>query len=115
MRRGSAVESAGHLRIEPDSTRTPETVVLAQFQPGTWHDVCVKNELVGRKAYRRATLPSVLDPKYAILAMGYYLRSLWLEWTTPRPVFDRMQLTHGASYNAGQGSRRAAYRSAGGA
>ena len=99
--------------MDPDTHASDGGMGLAQFQPGTWHDMCVRLNWWDDKLPLVAR-PSAFDPKYAIPAMGYYLRSLWLEWTAPRPVFDRMQLTW-ASYNAGQGSLLRAQRLADGA
>ena len=73
--------------LDPDAHANDGGMGLAQFQPGTWHDVCVKMNWWDESMMSVAK-PSAFDPKYAIPAMGYYLRSLWLQWTTLRPVFD---------------------------
>lgn len=67
---------------------------LAQFMPDTWAQI--SRELKLGEASPRMAAP-------AIDAGAYYMASLRLQWSAPRPEYDRHSLAL-ASYNAGLGS-----------
>lgn len=66
---------------------------LAQFMPGTWHDVSKQLGFAG----------SPFEPHLAIPAGAFYMSQLRYKWRWPRPEFDRYNLAL-ASYNAGFGN-----------
>jgi soluble lytic murein transglycosylase-like protein len=94
-------------RLEPNAVSSAGAEGIAQFMPATWRD-----------AKKRMPMPadaSAFDPKYAIPANAWYMRSLWNEWTNPaRDPLDRWKLAL-ASYNCGFGNVEHAQRLAGGA
>lgn len=69
---------------------------LAQIMPGTWNQWAPRTPQVGSKDV------SPFDAKASIFTGAAYMRWLWNQWSTPRPLMDRWALT-AASYNSGLG------------
>lgn len=117
-------EAIAESNLNPNVTASDGGMGLPQFMPQTWAQVCAEmrgaefDKVVSdsdiREAIRNGDLPSPYNPDDAIPAMAFYFRSLWDQWTSPRPWFDRLQLTQ-ASYNAGFGNVLRAQRLAHGA
>lgn len=93
--------------LQPNAVSRSGAEGIAQFMPGTWGD-----------AKKRMPMPadaSPFDPRFAIPAQAWYMRSLWNQWTNPaRDALDRWKLAL-ASYNAGFGNIEHAQRVASGA
>lgn len=68
---------------------------LCQFMPGTWREVSGKINIPDEA--------TAFDPSFSIQAAAYYDGMLWRQWSSPRPVEDRLFLVF-ASYNAGLGN-----------
>ena len=81
--------------LDPEAVSPVGAVGLAQFMPGTWADV-LKNRGLSSDLKRT-------DPEAAIECGAWYMRSLCEQWSSKRPLMDRVCLAM-ASYNAGLGN-----------
>ena len=99
----AACESA----LRPDATSPVGAAGIAQFMPGTWQDVKL------REGWPHDATPYDVD--YAIRAQASEIERLAVRvWTSPRPVDLELEVVW-ASYNAGPGHVIKAQRHAHGA
>lgn len=90
-------------QFNPNAMSFAGAVGLAQFMPKTWKEWAPK-------AGYPDTLPT--DPEASVNTGAAYMKSLWLQWSAPRPEIDRICLAM-ASYNAGLGNILKAQKLAG--
>lgn len=114
-------EAIAESNLDPSVTARDGGMGIAQFMPATWDQICEElkfpKTMLGLRndpAYPMTMISSAYEPTVAIHGMAYYLSTLWDQWSSPRPWFDRLQLTQ-ASYNTGFGNILKAQRLAGGA
>ncbi|CAM3692689.1 Membrane-bound lytic murein transglycosylase F precursor [Vibrio aerogenes CECT 7868] len=79
--------------LNPQAVSPVGAAGLAQFMPGTWHQISQELDLSGKRT----------DPSLAIPAGAYYMAKLRRVWKWPRPEEDRHNLAL-ACYNAGCGN-----------
>ncbi len=81
--------------LNPNAISPANAMGIAQFMPKTWEDI--------KKQMKLPSSASPFDTEYAIPACAYYMRTLYDDWSVPRPDADRYCLAL-ASYNAGIGN-----------